>query len=158
SGPAPHPAVVPVYLSLLLSEWALVTYVWRAGLRRAGVPLRELLGRGGKGVGSILTDALLAAATWVALGLLATGLRRLQGDVPSTVVGSMLPHGALESALWIALSASAGFCEELVFRGYLQRQFHALTGSALWALALQAVVFGLSHGYQGLAACLRITA
>ena len=32
-----------------------------------------------------------------------------------------------------------GFCEEAVFRGYLQRQFHALTGSASIAV--------LAHGY-----------
>jgi membrane protease YdiL (CAAX protease family) len=45
---------------------------------------------------------------------------------------------------------SAGFCEEVVFRGYLQRQFQALWGNTALAITAQAVIFGISHGYQGL--------
>jgi len=44
---------------------------------------------------------------------------------------------------------TAGICEEMAFRGYLQRQFHALTGNVAWAILLQALVFGIAHGYQG---------
>jgi membrane protease YdiL (CAAX protease family) len=51
--------------------------------------------------------------------------------------------------VWVALAISAGFCEELVFRGYFQRQFHALTGSLVAAIVLQACVFGVSHLYEG---------
>ena len=69
----------------------------------------------------------------------------------------MLPHGPLEIALWVALSMSAGFSEELTFRGYFSAQFHALTGSAPLALVLQAVLFGVTHGYQGVRACCTIT-
>ena len=52
---------------------------------------------------------------------------------------------------------SAGFCEEFVFRGYLQRQFTAWLGSPWIALSLQALLFGVSHGYQGFLACAHIT-
>ena len=62
----------------------------------------------------------------------------------------------MEGALWVLLSISAGFSEELAFRGYLQRQFTALTGRTSQALLLQAAVFGIAHGYQGLQACLAI--
>jgi hypothetical protein len=55
------------------------------------------------------------------------------------------------------VSLSAGFCEELVFRGYLQRQFHAATGNVVVAVALQAIVFGLVHTYQGWKPVLVIT-
>jgi membrane protease YdiL (CAAX protease family) len=37
----------------------------------------------------------------------------------------------------------------MVFRGYLQRQFHALGGSAALAIAAQGLVFGIFHCYQG---------
>ena len=57
----------------------------------------------------------------------------------------------------MALSISAGFCEEVVFRGYFQHQFTAFTRSKWIALLLQSTLFGVSHGYQGWAACLRIT-
>jgi membrane protease YdiL (CAAX protease family) len=55
----------------------------------------------------------------------------------------------LEGSLAIVVAISAGVCEEIVFRGYLQRQFRALTGSAPIAVLLQAVVFGVPHVYQG---------
>jgi membrane protease YdiL (CAAX protease family) len=44
----------------------------------------------------------------------------------------------------------------VVFRGYFQRQFEAFTGSKWLALCLQAVLFGISHGYQGAQACVKI--
>jgi len=71
-------------------------------------------------------------------------------------IENLLPKGIMEITLWIALSISAGFCEELVFRGYLQRQFAALTRSNVTGLLLQATLFGVSHGYQGVAATVKI--
>jgi membrane protease YdiL (CAAX protease family) len=49
--------------------------------------------------------------------------------------------------VWLGLAATAGFCEELVFRGYLTRQFSAWTGSCVFGVVLQGVAFGLAHGY-----------
>jgi len=68
----------------------------------------------------------------------------------------LVPHSVVEAVLWVVLSTSAGFSEELVFRGYLQRQFTALTGRTSLALLLQTAVFGIAHGYQGVQACLAI--
>ena len=51
--------------------------------------------------------------------------------------------------LYVMLSFTAGICEEILFRGYLQRQFAALTKSTAAGLILQGVAFGLAHGYQG---------
>src|SRR6266851_877068 len=62
---------------------------------------------------------------------------------------SMLPHGGIELTLWIALSVTAGICEETIFRGYLQRQFMALTQSAPAGILLSAAAFGAAHAYQG---------
>jgi membrane protease YdiL (CAAX protease family) len=39
--------------------------------------------------------------------------------------------------------------EETAFRGYVQRQFHALNGNVAFAVLGQGVVFGLFHFYQG---------
>jgi membrane protease YdiL (CAAX protease family) len=51
--------------------------------------------------------------------------------------------------VWIGVSLTAGFCEEVVFRGYLQKQLQAMTGSAAIAVLGQALFFGVAHGYQG---------
>jgi membrane protease YdiL (CAAX protease family) len=55
------------------------------------------------------------------------------------------------------LALSAGFSEELVFRGYLFTQFRALTRNTGIALILQSALFGVAHGYQGVRACASIT-
>jgi len=62
---------------------------------------------------------------------------------------NLLPQSPLEIALYLMLSLTAGFCEEVIFRGYLQRQFTALTRASAGGIALQGIVFGLGHGYQG---------
>ena len=47
------------------------------------------------------------------------------------------------------LALTAGFCEEIIFRGYLQKQFAAASGMASIGILAQGVLFGAAHGYQG---------
>ena len=62
---------------------------------------------------------------------------------------SFLPPGPhLELLVW-CLSVTVGFCEENIFRGYLQRQLAAITKSTLIAVFLSAAIFGASHRYEG---------
>jgi uncharacterized protein len=61
----------------------------------------------------------------------------------------VLPLTRAEYIMFIPLAIVAAFCEEVIFRGYLQRQFLAWTRNAPLAVALQAVVFGIGHTYQG---------
>ena len=58
-------------------------------------------------------------------------------------------RGPLEFALWTVVCATAGFVEEFVFRGYLQRQFGAWFRNAYAGIAISALVFGAGHLYQG---------
>src|SRR5260370_1270632 len=46
-------------------------------------------------------------------------------------------------------SATAGICEEIIFRGYFQRQFSAWTGNVSAGVLLSAAAFGAGHIYQG---------
>jgi uncharacterized protein len=62
----------------------------------------------------------------------------------------LLPRSPVEIAGWIALSLTAGLCEEVLFRGYLQQQFTTLTNNAAFGILLSAALFGVAHGYQGL--------
>lgn len=52
---------------------------------------------------------------------------------------------------------TAGFCEETIFRGYLQKQFIAWTNNAALGVFLSAAVFGVCHIYQGAKAAVVIT-
>jgi uncharacterized protein len=63
-------------------------------------------------------------------------------------VAKLAPHTRSEFGWWLAVSLSAGFCEEFVFRGYLIWVFQPLLG--LWgAAAFSVVVFAAAHAYQG---------
>ena len=54
-------------------------------------------------------------------------------------------------AAWALLCVVAGVVEEIVFRGYLQRQFAAWArGAAAAGVVFSALVFGAAHGYEGL--------
>lgn len=151
-GLASHKSVVPLYLSLIVSEWALLFFVWR-GIRTKGIKLRDLIGGSWTSGKRISADLLLGAGIWLAFlfavvipaGLIAGG----QSTHPHPV-NPMFPHTVFEATLWVMVSINAGFCEEVAFRGYLQRQFRVLTGKSFPAVLLQAIVFGFGHAYEGL--------
>jgi membrane protease YdiL (CAAX protease family) len=136
-------------------EYVLVGYiVW--GVRKNGVTLREVVGGRWNTPEDFLLDVAIAFGFWlVAAGILA-GLSFALGLASASQVaeakkqiGPLLPQTGLELGLWVVLSATAGLCEEIMFRGYLQKQFHAATRSAPAAILMQAIVFGIAHAYQG---------
>ncbi len=153
-----HPHVVPLYLSLIAMEWGLLFYVWKGGLRRTGTKLSELIGGRWESAKNVIVDASLALGLWTIWTLADKAWDRWLGPAHAASIHTLLPQRALEIVLWIGVSISAGICEELVFRGYFQRQFHAYTHSRWVAWFLQAVLFGISHGYQGIEACVKIAA
>lgn len=143
---------VPRYVSLVVIEWLLVLYV-RMGVQKRGVRLRDLVGGRWSTPTEVLKDLALGAGLWAAW----MGIQSLHlfGDAPNAAQG-LLPKGVLESLVWVPVALSAGFCEELAFRGYLQKQFQAIAGSAMVAVLLQAIIFGAGHLYEGPAAVARI--
>lgn len=95
-------------------------------------------------------DIAIAIPFWVVWEATAYGVHWLLGPGTSArSVAALLPQSLPEALLWILVSVTAGFCEELQSRGYLQRQLHALTGSIVAAVIGQGVLFGLMHSYQG---------
>lgn len=64
----------------------------------------------------------------------------------------MLPRTARERSLWLPLSLTAGFCEELLYRGFLPAYLVSIfPGIPLWlAIIVAAVLFGIGHVYQKL--------
>ena len=62
---------------------------------------------------------------------------------------SMVAQNSTEALAFLTLALTAGFVEEFVFRGYMQRQFQALFGNTLLAAVLQVLVFTQGHYYQG---------
>jgi len=144
--------LIAVYVSAGVLDWLLFFYCWR-GVRAAGGTLRHLIGGRWPTLRDFLKDLVVAAAFWVAAGGMLWWLSRPGGllNTPheSTIVAALLPRTPLQIGVWIAVSLTAGFCEEFVFRGYVQRQLRAWSGNVLLGLAGQALVFGAMHAYQG---------
>jgi membrane protease YdiL (CAAX protease family) len=146
--PSPATNRIRLYVTVMAGEWALVFYVWR-GIRRKGLTLCELIGGEWRDLRSWARAAVVTVAFWFVWEGAARAMHFLLGPSDTANVAALLPRTALEIAVWCLVSSTAGFCEEVVYRGYLQRQFATWTGSATAAIAIQAAAFGASHGYQG---------
>jgi membrane protease YdiL (CAAX protease family) len=154
------------YIMTIAYEWVLAgLVVW--GLYMRKVPLRQLLGEQRPGVRAWLNDFAVALGYWavalLVLAALGNVLVRVSGShIDPQKIGDvtqkLAPVSVLDTVLFLVLSISAGICEELVFRGYLQQQFGRM-GRRVWVgVALSALVFGAAHGYEGIAGILLIAA
>jgi len=144
-----HRNVVPLYLSLMALEWGLVATV-RGAVNAKGISLREVVGGRWSSWKDIVRDVALCIPFLFLWQGSAQLMHRLMGPDAAKSINSLLPQSPTEVVLWIALSISAGICEEIVFRGYFQKQFTAYTNSIVAGVLLQAIVFGLGHSYQGM--------
>jgi uncharacterized protein len=139
------------YASTIIMEWVLFLYVY-FGMRARGETVRNRVNARWNSAGDVWRDIGIGLGLWITLivvaGVFALPLRHA-GNEGSKVVTQLIPHTLIELPIWALLTASAGFCEEFIFRGYLLEQFRRITGSVAAAIVIQALIFGLAHGYQG---------
>lgn len=148
-----------IYGATFAFELVIVILIW-AGIRTRGLSMRDLIGGRWDSVESFLLDVAIAAVFFfVATGIL-VGLRVALGTLDlhnmnhqaaetKKILAPLIPRTWGEAGFFLVLALGAGLFEEIIFRGYLQRQFAAL-GRNVWAgITLSAVAFGLGHGYQG---------
>jgi membrane protease YdiL (CAAX protease family) len=116
--------------------------------RRSWTELRLVAPHGWRILGTI--GLVLAVAIYYARPVAAIARARRSNKrikVPKDAA-RRAPHTRGDLAWWMALSVSAGFCEEFVFRGYLIWVLQPALG--LWfAAAASLIVFAAAHAYQG---------
>lgn len=96
----------------------------------------------------VLAQYLLGIAVPFAL----IGLSRRRRDAGSGYVERIrivLPDSRTEWTLFVALAATAGFCEEFLYRGYALTKIAQLSGSVAVGVVLSTIAFGAAHWYQG---------
>jgi membrane protease YdiL (CAAX protease family) len=152
-----HPAAahkLPQYFWTMGWEWALTSFVY-LGVRKR-ISLRELIGGRWADAEAFLKDIAIAAGFWIfsmtVLGACAKLMHLDQGDKIDSLrrqLGFLVPSTTIELLVWCLLSITAGVCEEIIFRGYLQRQFGILARSTFAGVIVSAIVFGAAHGYEG---------
>ena len=144
-----------LYSFQIVWEFILLGMVW-IGARLAHLKFKDLIGGRWESLESFLLDVVIAIGFWLVCVLVLFGLAHLVGladpkrvDEAKNLLRAIGPRSLKELLFWVFLSSSAGFCEEIIFRGYLQRQFAALLGNAWIGMLISAGIFGLSHGYEG---------
>jgi uncharacterized protein len=153
------PARIALYRNMLVLQWALaaaLAALWLAS-RRPWTDLHLVLritgGLGGVMLGVAVVVAVLARLNRAVPGE-ATALPKLER--PAGRLARMLPTTGREFGWFAGLSASAGVCEEALYRGFIlwyAGAWAALIVPAPYVFAVAAaassIVFGLGHAYQG---------
>ncbi|HEX8791782.1 MAG TPA: CPBP family intramembrane glutamic endopeptidase [Polyangiaceae bacterium] len=147
---------IAAYVPLLVVQWGLVFYVCALGGK--GRSLSSLLGRRWRwGTWRrACGDLALALAVMALVEGIESAWVSATNASRSASVATMIPATAWERAAWLFVSASVGFCEEVVYRGYLQTQLTAFTRRVSWGVCLQALLFGIAHADQGIASAVRV--
>jgi membrane protease YdiL (CAAX protease family) len=148
-----HRARVAMYLLTMGVEWLTVAFAFWGIRKHNRITLRELIGGKWQRPEDVLLDVAIAAGfllvSFLVLGglAIALGINKQPADVRK--LSFLAPQGGLEIALWFLLSSTAGFCEEVIYRGYLQKQIAGWTNLVWVAVVAQGLLFGASHAYEG---------
>ena len=123
-----------------------------AGIRLRGrITWQELVGARWNRWQAVILDLVVAGATLLAMAVIGNLSNALLGPLQhdSAAFRSMVAQNGVEALAFLVLALTAGFVEEFVFRGYIQRQCQALCGNTILASALQVIIFTQGHFYQG---------
>ena len=141
-------SLVPSYFLVIAIEWLLVGFVaW--GVRLSGSNVSSLIGKKWTKPSHFFRDFGLSLAFLVAARGALSVLGSALHATPNQNIRNILPHSVAENCVWVALALTAGICEELMTRGYLQKQLIGVLKSGPAAVVAQGVVFGAAHAYQG---------
>jgi len=143
------------YTETIILEWALAAAVLTAWL--AG-------GRAPASIGLAQSTETASAVAWIIsaaiAALLFAQVRAVRLAIPAglreqlAVLEPLMPHSRGERSVFTGVSLTAGFCEELLYRGFVLAYltpwvggFGAVTGST--------ILFAAVHAYQGVTGILK---
>ena len=139
-----------LYFFIALGEWALLYYMW-VGIKKAKKISFVNLISGKDKLDFKFNDFLKGFLFWIAANIILYLIKYLLNlPLISNSNENLLPQNFLEYSSFFILALSAGFCEEVIYRGYFQKQFSAVLKNKWIAIVLQGILFGMSHGYQGI--------
>jgi uncharacterized protein len=154
TAPTPNVSrILFVYLPTVIVSWSMAFYCFRIG-RKKNV-LSELVGKRWTTPTRALVDLLLGFALLVFIDGSETIYSHFSHASSNPAVLAILPQTVSEKCAWVVLASSVGFCEEVIYRGYLRTQFTGFFNSLTVGVVVQAVLFGIAHGEQGVATAIR---
>jgi membrane protease YdiL (CAAX protease family) len=98
---------------------------------------------------SVVLSALILLNQIMGLRRLIAQPEKIQGILPQLAL-KLFPQDNVERLAFFALVATVALCEELIYRGFVQRVFQDWSrGSVVLAVIGSAAFFALAHLYQG---------
>lgn len=147
-----------LYHRLLVLEWGLFVLVAgvvlvapEVGWAQLGLRLPD---QAPGAVAAALTVFVLAFLV-LSTGVARTSARRAADDDAPTLgsasVVALVPRTGVERRWFALVAVTAGWCEEVLYRGFFLAVFVALVPDAsdLLLVVISAAAFGLAHAYQG---------
>ena len=149
----------PLYVETIVMQWLLLLFTaWGVWMR--GRKLRDIIGGRWDTAKAFFTDVAIAigfffvnlAIRAIVIGTLIAlnkGVRSMANEGLKNITKTIGPQNHWELLLFMGVAVTAGFCEEIMFRGYLQQQFATWTRNTWMGVTLSAVLFCVGHAYQG---------
>ena len=154
-------SLTPAALMFLLITTVLMQ--WIIFLLNFVAVYTEKTGLGGLMLTRIKTiDFAWAISFVLASNLILSGLAWFLAQIGLPMIGEvglLVPSDTYGRILWVAVAFTAGFCEEVAFRGYLMTRIRLLGKFKSWIIPTfaSALIFGTCHAYQGLPGFIVIT-
>jgi len=139
------------YAYIILSEWGFViALLWLT--HQHDLSISDL----GENMGNVnLTVITIIVLLSVFMVMVYFNVRQLRQmsleklEVELRPLRKFIPNNVTEFISFILIAFTAGICEELLYRGWLQNLLAYGTGSVWIGFILGAVIFGFGHAYQG---------
>jgi uncharacterized protein len=140
-----------LYASTMAFQWLISAIIlWRItadGISSADLGLRI--------EHPLLTSAVAAALAIVVLANQMYSLRHIgatavdERNVLVQMALKVFPQDPSERLAFFAVVLTVAFCEELIYRGFVQRMFHDWGSTAIAGIVGSAILFAGAHLYQG---------
>ena len=144
---------ISLYASTLAFQWiAAGVILWRTNARTKYAPVSSdwpyPIQRSTVSV-TVALAALILLNQILGLRRLAAQPEKIHGILPQLAL-KLFPQDNVERLAFFALVTTVALCEELIYRGFVQRVFQDWSrDSAIVAVIGSAVFFALAHLYQG---------
>ena len=139
------------YAYIILSEWEFViALLWLT--HRHNLSISDLGENMGNVNLTVIATVVLLSVLMVMVYFNVRQLRQMKLEkleVELRPLRKFIPNNVTEFIPFILIAFTAGICEELLYRGWLQNLLAYGTGSVWIGLILGAVIFGFGHAYQG---------
>ena len=124
--------------------------------RRKGIPLKEQMWITKPRAGVALVALLLGSGAWLVDTIIETFTIQITGYTPPAIAG-VIPTTPLEAILvFLGFAIAAPICEELLFRGTIQRTYHQEKNAYITILITALMFIGFHMRLQGFVALIPI--